>query len=313
MTFIKRIPTPILGLMLALGALGNLIGSYSFSFRSILGLLSLTILILTMGKFILYPSLLKEDLNNPVVASIVPTLSMGGMILATYLKVFSEAGAFYLWSISIILHILLIALYTKKFILKFNIKKIFPSIFIVYVGIVVASVTAPLFDMVSLGKGIFFFGFTSYLFLLPVVCYRIVTIKEIPSPAQPTLAILAAPGSLCLAGYLTCFKDKNIYFVIFLLLISITMYLIVFIQLKRLIISGFHPSFSAFTFPLVISAISTKLSHKYLSSFEFTYLNPLMKIQEIVAIIIVAYVLGCYLKFIAIPKGNSVKTVLNNN
>jgi len=38
-------------------------------------------------------------------------------------------------------------------------KKVFASYFIVYVGIVVASITAPVFGKQSLGEIIFWFGF----------------------------------------------------------------------------------------------------------------------------------------------------------
>lgn len=93
--------------------------------------------------FIKYPKKVSENLSNPVVASVFPALSMGIMLMATYIKPLVPSLAFIIWIIGLILHIVLILFFTKKHVLDFNIKKVFPSWFIVYVGIVVGSVTAP--------------------------------------------------------------------------------------------------------------------------------------------------------------------------
>ncbi|MBU5255923.1 TDT family transporter [Tissierella praeacuta] len=297
---IKRLPIPIVGLMLALAATGNLVLSYGEKYRNIFGIFSAIILILVLMKIIMFPKGVSESLDNPVVASVFPTLSMGIMLLSTYLKPFASSLAFGMWIIGLVLHIVLIIYFTKKYIFNFNIKKVFPSWFIVYVGIVVGSVTAPAFNKVNIGQVLFWFGFISYFLLLPIVFKRVFQIKEIPEPALPTIAIFAAPVALCLAGYINSFQEKNMFIVYLLLTLSQLSYLFVLLQLPRLLKLKFYPSYSAFTFPLVISGISVKLTNGFLVNAEkpITMLKYLVKFEELIGIIIVLYVLIRYISFL---------------
>lgn len=54
---VKQLPVPIVGLMLALAATGNLVLSYGNIYRNIFGILSAIILILMLLKIIIYPIL----------------------------------------------------------------------------------------------------------------------------------------------------------------------------------------------------------------------------------------------------------------
>ncbi len=297
---IKKCPVPIVGLMLGLAATGNLVQSYGEGYRSIFGILSAILLLLMIEKIIKYPEGVAEALGNPVVASVFPTLSMGVMLLSTYLKPYAPSSAFAMWIIGIGLHVLLILWFTRNFVADFKIKNVFPSWFIVYVGIAVVSVTAPAFKMPSVGQVAFWFGFITYLLLLPVVIYRVVKVKEMPKPTLPTLAIFAAPASLLLAGYINSFGTKNMAMVWFLGVLSIIMYVIVILMLFQLLRLKFYPSYSAFTFPLVISGIAMKLTNGFLikSGQGIPALKYLVKFQEVVAVIITLYVLVRYIQFI---------------
>lgn len=297
---IKKLPIPIVALMLALAATGNLVLSYGNLYRNIFGVLAAIILVLVLIKIIKYPNEVAESLNNPVVASVFPALSMGIMLMATYIKPLVPSLAFGIWIVGLVLHIILILYFTKKHVLDFNIKKVFPSWFIVYVGIVVGAVTAPAFEMTNIGQILFWFGFISYLILLPINLKRVLKVKEIPEPALPTIVIFAAPGSLCLAGYMSSFQDKNMFLVWLLVALSQFTLLCVLLQLPKLLKLPFYPSYSAFTFPLVISAISIKLTNGFLTNTgkEVTMLKYIVKFEELLAIIIVLYVLLRYINFL---------------
>jgi len=308
MNVIKKLPVPIVGLMLGLAATGNLVLSYGNTYRNIFGLISAIILCLVLIKIMAYPKKVKEDLDNPVVASVFPTLSMGIMLLSTYLAPYSKSIAFGIWIIGIILHIGLMIFFTKNYIMGFNIKKVFPSYFIVYVGIVVSSVTSPTYNMTDLGKIAFWFGFLCYLILLPIILYRVIKIKNIPEPALPTLVIFSAPASLCLAGYMNAFQEKNMTMVYLLLALSQITYFIVLFKLPQLLKLKFYPSYSAFTFPLVISAISLKITNGFLTNAQspIGILKYLVKFEELLAVIMVIYVLFRYLNFL-FTKSETVK------
>lgn len=170
---IKKLPLPIAGLMLACAAAGNLVASYGSTFKNFFGIIFAIIMIKLLIKTIMMPDSIKEGFENPVVASVMPTLSMGVILLSTYIKPYASSAAYAIWLLGLILHCLMIFLFTVKYIVSFNIKKVFPSYFIVYVGLVCTSVTAPAFNMAQLGQYIFWFGLAAYIILLPMVIYRV--------------------------------------------------------------------------------------------------------------------------------------------
>jgi exfoliative toxin A/B len=301
---VKKIPIPIVGLMLGLAACGNLVLSYGDIYRNIFGIISGIILLLVLIKIIMYPKEVKESLNNPVVASVFPTFSMAIMLLATYLKPYAGSLALGMWVIGIIIHLILMLSFTKNYVVNFNVNKVFPSWFIVYVGIVVSSVTSPAFNMIHIGQIAFWFGFISYFILLPIVLYRVTKVKNIPEPALPTIVILSAPASLCLAGYMNAFQEKNLGIVYLLLALSQITYILILLTLPKLLKFKFYPSYSAFTFPLVISGISLKLTDGFLTNLGNTIalFKYLVKFEEIVAVVMVLYVLFRYLNFLLTDK-----------
>lgn len=297
---LKKYPVPATGLILGLAAAGNLVQSYGEILRTTFGMISAALFILMIVKIIKFPKGVKEALENPVVLSVFPTFSMAAMLLSTYIKPLAPSFAFAMWIAAVIFHTALIVLFTKKYVLNFKIKTVFPSWFIVYVGIVVSSVTAPAYKMMAVGQAAFWFGFVTYLVLLPIVLYRVYKIKEIAEPAKPTLVIFAAPASLLLAGYMNSFETKNMTMVVFLAFLSIIMYIGALTALFNLLKHKFYPSYSAFTFPLVISGISMKLTNGFLIKTNQTVevLKYIVKFQEAAAVLIVLYVLYRYIKFL---------------
>ncbi|MGM0472076.1 MAG: TDT family transporter [Bacillota bacterium] len=263
---LQKTPTPIAGLMLGLAGVGNLISTYGSQYRYLLGGLAAIIGLLISGRLINDWSGVRQELQQPIPASVAPAFAMAVMILATYLLPWSKQVAVSLWYVGIILHGLAIIFFTKRFLFNFKIRNVFPSYFIVYVGIVVASVTAPAMNKLQLGQWIFWFGFSSYMLVLPVVSYRVLKVGKIKEPALPTLTIFTAPAGLCLTGYLSSFPEPNLIMVGWLLLLTLSMVLPIIGYLPRMLNNGFYPSWSAFTFPLVITAAGLKLAHKFLAT-----------------------------------------------
>lgn len=305
-TFLKKIPMPIVCVMLALAVLGNLVQSYGETYRNIFGCISAVIFVITTIKFFSDWKGLRNDLNTPIGGSVFLTYTMGIMLLATYIKPYNNTIAYGVWIVGVLLHLVLMLRFTHKFVGKFNIKQVFPSWFIVYVGIAVAAVTSKAFNQ-TIGQISFWFAFVSYIILIFVVGKRVFIVKEIPEPALPTLVIFAAPGSLCLAGYLNSFDTKNMIIFWLLLFLSQGTYLIVLIRLVGLLKLKFYPSYSGFTFPMVISALALKLSNGFLvkQGFNTGMLSAIVKIEEAIAVILVCYVLIRYIDHIFIAKTNN--------
>jgi exfoliative toxin A/B len=299
-SLLQILPLPIAGLMLASASVGNLIASYGSMYKNIFGVISALILLLLIGKIITDKKSVVEGLNNPVIASVMPTFSMGIMILSTYIKAPFPTLALISWCIGLLLHCIFIVFFTCKYIFKFDIKKVFPSYFIVYVGIVCASVTAPVFNLATLGRFIFWFGFVAYIILLPIVLYRVFVVKGILEPILPTIAIFAAPANLCLAGYMNSFQDKNMYIVGILTFLGLLMTLSVLLYMPKLLKLKFYPSYSSLTFPLVISGIGIKLTNGFFISTNkpIALFKYIVKLEEIIGVLIVVYVLIRYVQFL---------------
>ncbi|MEL7646821.1 MAG: TDT family transporter [Sedimentibacter sp.] len=298
---LKKYPVPATGLILGLASAGNLVQSYGEVFRNMFGLAAAVLFLLMLAKMIKFPADVRTSLDNPIIASVFPTLTMGSMILSTYIKPFTPGFAYAMWTASAALHVVLIVLFTKKYVLNFKIKTVFPSWFIVYVGIAVASVTGPAYKMTAAGQTAFWFGLVSYLILLPTVIYRVAKVGDMAEPSLPSLVIFAAPASLLLAGYMNSFEAKNMAIVWFLMVLSMIMYVAVLVFLVKLLRLKFYPSYSAFTFPLVISGIAMKLTNGFLikTNQPMTWLKFIVKFQEAAAVLMVIYVLYRYVKFLS--------------
>ncbi|SHJ56795.1 exfoliative toxin A/B [Hathewaya proteolytica DSM 3090] len=306
---IQAIPIPFAGVILGLAALGNLLQSYSESLRLALGIMAMILAIAYIFKIVVCPSSIKEEMKNPIMASVAGTFPMSLMLISVYLKPYMGSLAVYLWFFAIGLHCALILYFTWKFILKFDIKKVFASYYIVYVGIAVAGVSAPAFKMQNIGRMSFYFGLASLIVLLPVVTYRHMKLKAIPEPAAPLFCIFTAPASLCLAAYTQSFATKNITMIYCLLALSLLIYLVVLVKLPSFLKLKFYPSCAAFTFPFVISAISTKQSMKALATMKspLPVLKYVVLVQTIIATVLVAYTLVRFI--MAIYKNSTIKTV----
>ena len=222
---IKKIPIPICGVMLGAAALGNLLQSYSEGIRYVCGVFAAFLLILALLKLIMFPGAVKEDMKNPIMASVSGTFPMALMILSTYVKPFIGQAAYYIWMFAIALHIVLIIYFTVKFVFKLQMPKVFASYYIVYVGIVVASVTAPAYEKLAIGSAAFWFGFVTLILLLILVTYRYVTVKEVPDPAKPLICIYAAPTSLCIAGYVQSVMPKSYGFLMGMFVVATVIYI----------------------------------------------------------------------------------------
>jgi hypothetical protein len=301
---IKKVPVPLCGLMLGTAALGNLLQSYSEIAKNICGIVSAFLLILILLKIICFPSMIGEEMKNPVSASVMGTCSMGIMILSTYLKPYIGQAAFVVWAIAVFLHILLIIYFSFKFIMKLDMTKVFASYYIVYVGIVTASVTAPAFEMTTFGNFAFWFGFITFVLLFILVSIRHVKFTQIPDPAKPLICIYTAPLSLCIAGYIQSVTPKSLNFVIAMLIVATAIYVFALIQAIKCLKFAFYPSFASFTFPFVISAIAAKQTMAFAAKQEVVL--PLIKylviFETVVAVAFVVYTFIGFMKFIFVKK-----------
>ena len=294
---LKKIPLPITGVMLGFAALGNLLQSYSDTLRLGCGIIATFIGLIILLKIIFYPKQWVEDMQQPITASVFGTFSMAIMLLSVYAKPLFGKNAVIIWYIGLAIHILLILYFTFKFVLKFDLKKVFASYFIVYVGIAVASVSAPAFEQTLIGTYTFWFAFITFILLLFVVGYRYLKYRDIPEPARPLFCIFAAPMSLCLAGYIQSVSPKSKAFIVGMAIVAFLLFVLVLIFLIRFLKLKFYPSYAAFTFPFVISAIAMKQTNAFLQMQDIKVrgLTTLVLLETILAAVLVLYAFTRYL------------------
>ena len=295
---LTKYPYPVSGLILGLAALGNLIRNYGEIYRYAFGIIAMILLVVLVIKIVTDIKGFKTFLENPVAAAAFATAPMSVTILSTYFP--PEIGKL-IWFKGIALNIVMILWFTAKFAFRFKMNEIFTTWSILYVGIVTASVTAPAYKMLPLGQSVFWFGFVCYFVVQSIICYRVFFLmKEIPEPMQPMLIVFSAPISLLLAGYMSSFPQKNIFIVYLLAAISAGFYVYCLSVFPKLLKLKFYPTISAFTFPMVISAIGMKLLTAFIkkSGGNVGILPMIVKIQEVIAVVVVIYVLVKYFQFI---------------
>ena len=310
MSFFKRLPIPLCVVALGLAALGNLLAAYSPYLKTLCGVLAFVGILFVTCKYLTMSDAFVTDMKNPVTASVSGTYTMALMLLAGYIKPILPAFAMILWYVAIVLHFVLIVYFTLNFILKIKIPddlmKVVASYFIVYVGIVVASVTAPAFNNIALGQICFWIGFILYIPLFFYVSFRYIKLGNKKIEAKALACIYAAPASLCVAGYISSFEQKNITFLTGLYLFSLVIYLFGLFVAADLFANfannkefKFYPSIAGITFPFVISAIASKQFNAVLTKMDIQngirpILPLIVKIELIIAIAGVAFAAICF-------------------
>ncbi|WP_199405279.1 TDT family transporter [Corallincola holothuriorum] len=310
---LARIPAPTGGVSLASFSLASALALAESQQLLLPGLAGFFVpLLLALGgfwllpllsKYLLQPRLLLNELAHPVLGSVLPTAAMAMMVAASWLVQLDTAAAqqaaVVLWSGAVALHAVLLIGFCGRQWRLFSLDRMVPSWFVPPIGIVVACVTAPAMGLELVAQPLFWFGLVAYGIKLPVMLYRLLFVERIPESALCTFAIMGAPASLLLAGYLSCFDTPNHLLVLLLAPIALSMTALVYLALIKLLQLPFSPGYAAFTFPLVIGATAQLLLSQWAQKNGMTELAELTAIaglgELVVAAVMVLYVSGHYL------------------
>ena len=298
MNIIKNLPLAITGLILAILSFGKIFTDFS----SIFFIIGSILIFLVLLKLILHFDEFNRELNQLIALSTFGTFSMALMLFSTYLKPLfmplSQKIALGIWILGIIIHLSILLIFTKNYVINdFDIENVFATWWIVYIGITMAAITAPAFDMQNYGFIFFGIGFILMIPTLVLVSYRYLMFTSIDDKNKPFICIYTALLSILLVGYVNALPiDENFLSLIYMCACIFYIFAI-FQAIKLLIIEKleFMPSFSAFTFPFVISTIATGEAYKF---FGFDYLNYLFYIQAIIALTLVIFISYKYLRFL---------------
>lgn len=295
---ISRIPIPFCGVALAIAALGLVLEQWSSWAWTLCGVVSSIMICLFIARIVLFPRAVMTDLDNPVLAGVAGTFPMALLNLSTYLARLSWHAGFTLWLVSVVIFAALIVRFSVKFARKAKVNDLTPAYFVIYIGAMAASTTAPTFGMQFPGLVLTWVGFAATVVLVVLVTLRIIR-SALPQPLMPLLCIYAAPPSMCLAAYLSCAAVPSDALVSALYVLSCAFYLMGLAMLIVCLRLPFYPTYAAMTFPFVIAAAaSTKLAAlmQGIAPLEFA-----VAAQTAIASIAVTYVFVRYLMFLLKP------------
>ncbi|WP_018693637.1 TDT family transporter [Algicola sagamiensis] len=301
---VLRVPTPMAGLALGIASLGwcweNAAALQGYGQWLTASIASVLLIILAM-KFLFHHHMLRQDLAHPVVGSVVPTFAMGLMVVSHSLRQFLAMAGDMLWLLAVILHIVFLLSFFYHRVRDFSLHQMVPSWFVPPVGIIVADVSFagnPVLEPIA--HGTLIFGIIAYAIMLPIMIYRLMFNEEIPDVAKPTMAIMAAPASLSLAGYLTVTATPSPVIVALLFGIAVLMTACIYVAFFKLLRLPFSPAYAAFTFPMVIGATALfKLANwvktQGLSDEYVQQIRSLATFELIIATCVVLYVVCQYI------------------
>ena len=132
---------------------------------------------------------------------------------------------------------------------------------------------------------------------LILISYRYIKFNEIDDKNKPFICIYTALFSILIVGYVNSMPINGTFLVTIYMAACIFYIFSLFNAIRFIVIEKmkFMPSFSAFTFPFVISTIATGELYKFL---KIDILNYIFNIQSIIALILVIFVGYGYLKFL---------------
>ncbi|MCK8043972.1 TDT family transporter [Shewanella sp. 1CM18E] len=305
---VSRLPSPMAGLALAIASLGwaweSMVPSLNGQGQLIGASIASVMLLLLVAKFVLHPKVLIEELTHPVVGSVIPTFAMGLMVVSAAVGQFNHGVAVALWLTAIAIHIGFLSMFIYYRAIDFKLEHMVPSWFVPPIGIIVAAVSFPHGSEMQyqwLADAILMFGMLSYLVMLPIMLYRLIFCEPIADAAKPTIAIMAAPASLSLAGYLTMTTQPSLIIVGVLLTLALLMTSVIYLAFFHLLKLPFSPGYAAFTFPMVIGATALfKTVNWIVATFGVSNVSADLlitaKVELVVATLVVGYVATKYLQ-----------------
>ena len=264
---LNKVPLPIGSIALAIATLGGVYDLYGIPARLAFGAISFLLLALPSLKLLCVRGQLREVLSSPILSTVVGTFSMALIVLSGYLVPFSWHVAFAVFLLGTTLHTVLIAWFTYRFLFRIPIQKMVTTWLILYVGYASVCIVSPAFGLgESLGLWVFWFSFAMCLVLVPLLLWRYIVVRAIPEPEKPFICIFTAPAALSLVAYLKIATPPAAWFVWTLGVLMLVGLFVVIGFLPKLLSLPFYPSYAAFTFPFVISAMAGRCFELYLAN-----------------------------------------------
>lgn len=304
---LPKIPIALAGLSLGIITVGNTLSQYINPYWGFIGNSFATIIVfIFIIRNVFHFSVFYQEVIDPITGSFIPTFTMTIMLLAMKLMHFVPFSGKVLWIFAVVTHLITCCIFVTHQLKTFQLKNVLPSWFIPPVGIITACVSGiHIVPELSILLHLFlFFGLFAYLILFPLIIFRLIKIP-IPDKLLPTFAVIDAPASLSLLGYLSLYPE-NSWPLLGLILswIMLGMNIAVFISLIKInpLRIAFSPIYASFAFPMAVSAAAALAYSRIkpeLSSFHifWHYWGNLELLGAIVIILWLIYKMYFYLRY----------------
>lgn len=290
----ENIPIAIAGISLGFMSISTALVEFNILWlRHIAVMFSIVCLSLLAIKAILFPKKVSNEIRHPVMGSIYPTIFMTLMLIAVYLVKINQPIAKGLWLVAIVLHFINFVVFLLAMMKNFKIENMIPSWFIPTVGIGLGAVTSKPMGMPGIANLLFYYSLILFVLMFPIMIYRVMCKEKLVGPKVPTLMIMVAPASICLAAYFAIMTKPNLVFIYSLAIVAYLSLAYGYIILPKLIKLPFSPVLAPLTFPLGISVVASQRFVKFLgktgSSLEGV-VKGLLYFQIVVAVAVVGYI-----------------------
>ena len=294
---IENMPVPILPTMVGAATLSNVYLTLGYTWIRHLVMISATIILLAYSvKIVKYFSTVKKEYSNTVPASLYAGFTMITMILGSYYFEYNQTIGKSIWFIGLILHAIHILVFTYRNVIKgINMDTFLPSWFVTYNGIMVSTVVGGVMNEPLICKIVVYYGIGVFALIIPFMVYRLIK-HPIKDAVYHTQAIVLAPSSLCVVGYLNFIKENQNAALLYTLYACVLLALIfILYKLPKFFSYSFTPGFAGLTFPMAIGIVASIKMSAFVTAQGNEVLGNIIKeisgIQIVVTTVIIGFVL----------------------
>ena len=255
--FLRSLPIALGGIALSLASLGSL-AEGAPAVRAACGTAAVALLALLAARCVRHPDLLRQDLSHRINAGVAGTVPMALFVLSDYLLPASYAAAFGLWIAAFACAAFLAGNFFVRFIVRESWRELTPASFVPLIGPLLCVMTGAACPVAGLLDVVFLIIIVVTFVLVPVVIVRYAANAPAAEPLRPLLCIFAAPPSMCLANWLALGARPDAVALLGVWAVCLAFWVFGFAVALRCVRMPFQPSFSAMTFPFVISASATR-------------------------------------------------------
>jgi len=255
-------------------------------------LVTVIVFIIYMLKLFVFPSEVKKEFFHPVKINFFPAFPKWLLILSIAFLGISLTVSKALWIVWVIMNLIFTLLIFREYINKdFHIKHINPAWFIPVVTNIVIPITwlvvFPEYAYIS--RFFFTVWLVFWMLLFFIIMYRIFFHDPLPQKLLPTLIILIAPPAIGFISYVKLTWNVLSPFAMILFYLSVFLFLLLLVDIKKFFKIKFYLSRWAYSFPLAAFMLANVLMFHMTKQVFFKYSSTAIAILLICIIVLLLF------------------------